>query len=117
MIMGDVFEVVVSRMPEPDDDSPWERILEFRRDPDSRRMLRALRRWTRRIASQMNSPKEVGEELDYLIDEYEHHMKVHDIKCRRGTLEALVVGTAEALEDLAKNQVGQVDRAAVHPTS
>jgi hypothetical protein len=110
MIMGDVFEVVVSRMPEPDDNSSWERILEFRRDPDSRRTLRALRRWTRRIATQLHSPKEVGEELDYLVDEYEHHMKVHEIKYRRGTLEALVVGTAEALEDLAKIKWGALTK-------
>lgn len=51
---------------------------------------------------------EIEDKLELLIAEYEHHMKIHKMKIKRGTLQSLIVTPAELLEDLIKLKWGQV---------
>ena len=44
-----VLEVVLKSMPIPDDETPWEAIIEFRNDPESMKRLRRLHVWVRKI--------------------------------------------------------------------
>jgi hypothetical protein len=100
--------VVINAIPEPNDATPWERIMEFRQEEESRRTKVALHRWVRKLSKESFSPNEIAEELEYLASEYEHYMEVHRIEARRGTFEAVVVGAAEVLENVAKVQLGKL---------
>lgn len=94
-------------MPEPSDAVSLERILEFRRNPETKEKMLALRRWIHNTATKQLSPNEVAEELEWLIAEYQQHMRLYDMKNNRGTLEIVVKTIGELAEDLTKLQIWQ----------
>jgi len=101
-----VISVVLKVPPEPDELTPWDRILEFRKDPDSQRQIVALRRWMRKAVSSNIGQSELSEELEYLVNEYERSLKIHSMKIQRGFLETLLTGSAEIIENIAKFRCG-----------
>ena len=78
----------------PDDGTPWERIVEFRNDPDSKSRLYSLRRWISRSATAATPARELAEELEYLLHIYDEHMRLHFKATSRCLTEILVVGAA-----------------------
>jgi len=99
---SDVLQIVINALPVPDESTPWEQILEFRSDSDSKDRFPSLRNWMNEVARAKLSPTEVEEKLEYLIFEFERHMKLHRMKNNKGTMATLFITTAEFLEDLAK---------------
>jgi len=98
----DVLNIVLDAFPEPVADTPWELIAEFREDSQTRTQALALRRWVRKLSSSNVAEKEITDEIEWLIQEYEAHMRLHRMKVSSGTLEMLVVAFAETVENLAK---------------
>lgn len=105
---GEVLQVVIKNFPIPDEMTPFESIMAFRSDPSSKSKFLGLRRWMRKIARENLTPLEVQEEIDYLLQEYEQHMRLHEIKVCRGAVETIVVGAAELMEDLVKIKWGSL---------
>jgi hypothetical protein len=103
----DVVDVVINALPIPGDSTPWEQIIEYRSDPDSLSKFLALRHWMSEVARAELTPAEVEEKLEYLIDQYDRHMKFHRIKTNVGTLETVVTTGAEILGDLASFKWGK----------
>jgi hypothetical protein len=103
-----VVHVVLSSLPTPDDSTPWETIIEFRNDPDSRRKLVALRRWMRALAKESRPSNEIVEELEYLISEFEEHMRLHRMRINKSGLETVLTVGAEVLENLARLKFGKL---------
>jgi hypothetical protein len=104
----DVLEVLINQLPVPSENTPWEHILEFRADPDSKSKFLALRNWVSEMSRTDLSVLEIEQRLDYLLDQYERHMKLHKMKVRPGALETAVVSTAEIAEDLVKIKWGKL---------
>lgn len=75
-----VLEVVLKSIPIPDDQTPWEDIIEFRNDPESMKRLRRLRMWVRKFAKDTTSTSlaEMKDEIEVLLDEYEEHAPDED---------------------------------------
>lgn len=88
---SDVVEITLKALPMPDHSTPWEQILEYRGDSNSRVKFSRLRHWMSKTARTHSKPEEVEEELETLIDEYSQHMKAHKIKTRLDTLKTIVV--------------------------
>lgn len=103
-----VFHVVLNTLPMPDDTVSWEEVLEYRSDPDSYSKFLALRNWIKDVSKNKLTPIEIEQKLEYLMDQYDRHMKVHKMKTTAGTLETIVVSTAEILEDLVKFKWGKM---------
>lgn len=102
-----VLKVVLNNLPIPDGQTHWERILEFRSDTESRSKFLALRNWMREI-SRLSLPQyEIDEKLEYLLDDYENHLKRAGITCNTGRLETLIVPTAELIGNLAGFKWGE----------
>jgi len=97
-----VMDLLLRKFPIPDDDVEWERILDFREDSDSKDKLLNLRRWIRQISSSSFNIREIEEELDYLVHEYEKLIGFHKIKHRQKNLELFVTAPLEIIENLAK---------------
>jgi hypothetical protein len=95
---------VLKSLPIPDDQTPWEDIIEFRNDPESKKRLKALRVWTRKFAkaTTATSLAEMTEEIEVLLDEYEEHMKLHGMKVNKGAAETLLTVAGRVAEDLVK---------------
>jgi hypothetical protein len=107
-VFSDVLVVVLNSLPVPDEVTPWEQVLEYRADPDSKSKFLALRKWMRDISKRNLQYNEIEEELEFLMDEYQRHMELHKLKTKTSTLEMLVVTTAELLENLVTVKWGEV---------
>lgn len=88
---NEVVEITVKALPMPDYSTPWEQILEYRSDSDSRIKFTRLRHWMSKVARAQNKPNEIEEELETLIDDYSQHMRKYKIKTRLDTLKTIVV--------------------------
>ncbi len=101
-----VADLVVKELPVPADDTPWEAILEFRSDPESRRRLFELRHWmsdvSRKVATGQVSEGELEEQLEFLLHEYREHMRLHRMKINTSGLETIVTAAAAVAENLCK---------------
>lgn len=91
---GDVVEIILKKLPVPDDKTPWEQILEFRSDPDSRNKFLGLREWASEVARMKLNPNEVEQKLESLVSSYEEHMKLHKIKTRWDSIKTIVLAEA-----------------------
>jgi hypothetical protein len=99
---ADILRVVVNEFPTPDEETPWEALIDFKRDPDSAAKLFGIREWVREIATEGRDLPGVQDKLKYLLSEHVAHMARHKLKYSRGALEAVVVTGAEIAEDLVK---------------
>lgn len=103
-----VLSIILKHMPIPDRNTPWENILEFRNDPDSKGALAGLRVWFYEVAKGELELDEIEAKLEYLLYEYRKAMKIHQMKYRQGIFETIVVTTADVLEQLIKFEWGKL---------
>ena len=100
-----VLDVVLARVPEPTETTPWEAVLDFRSDPEARARYLGLKRWMNKLARDTLPIGEIEEEIDYLMNEYERHMKVHKMKFRHGMLRSMITMPFEIAENVIKLEV------------
>lgn len=87
----DILDITFNALPVPDENTPWEQIIDFRCDPESRRKFVALKNWTNEMARMQLDAHEVKDKLEVLLNEYREHMRGHKIKTRWDTLRTIVV--------------------------
>ncbi|MDD2921003.1 MAG: hypothetical protein PHQ36_01845 [Anaerolineales bacterium] len=95
---GDVVQIVIRKLPLPNNETPWEQLIDYRNDPENQRNLLNLRRWIRKVSSENLQPAETEEELEWLINEFQNHMKIHRMKANTETLEVIVKAPLKLLE-------------------
>jgi hypothetical protein len=108
LVLGDVEHVTINAMPEPSETTPLEAILDFRKDPEARRKFVALRRWMARMAKANTPQRELTDELEWLLHEYETYMQLHKMKLEKGVLESVITGAAGMAEDFVKIKWGEL---------
>jgi hypothetical protein len=104
----EIVQIALNALPVPDYSTPWEQIMEYRSDPDSKAKFLDLRHWMSEVARAELSPIEVEQKIEYLMSQYQRHMKLHRMKTRVGVLETLVVSSAELFENLIKVKWGSI---------
>lgn len=108
---SEAVSLTFNALPSPDESVSWEQIIEYRSDPDSRSKFLALRHWMSEVARAELTPAEVEEKLEYLIDQYQKHMRLHRMKTNVGTLETIITTGAEFLGDLVSFKWGKAAEA------
>jgi hypothetical protein len=103
-----VLQVVFNKLPIPDDSVPWEDIIDFRNDPDTKSKFLGFRVWMSKLARENRPTVEIEEELEYLTEEYRNHIALHKLKYNTGALETTITIAAEVLEDLARLKFGKL---------
>jgi len=103
-----ILQIVMNKIPIPEENTPWEAILDFKKNPKSVGALLGLRNWVNNVARGDLEISEIETNLDYLLYEYKEALKLHKIKYNRGTIETLVVTSAEILENLIKVKWGDL---------
>jgi hypothetical protein len=78
----EVIQIVLNALPVPDDSTPWEGILDYRSDPKSKKKISELRHWMNKFAEGKLTVTEAKDEIEYLLNEYEKHLRLHKIKTR-----------------------------------
>lgn len=103
-----VLEVVLEKLPIPDENIEWQQIIEYRSDPDSEEKFNGLRIWMQDISRKDYTKNEIEERVNYLLHEYEKHLKYHKLKYKYGTIQVLLTTTLQLLENVAKLNLGKV---------
>ena len=103
-----VLEVVLEKLPIPDENIEWQRIIEYRSDPDSQGKFNELRVWMQDISRKDYTKDEIEERIKYLMHEYESHLKLHKLKYSHGTIRILVTTSLDVLENAVKLKWGTV---------
>lgn len=105
---SNVLQTVIKFLPIPSDETPWEQIIEFKNDNDSKSKYLALKNWINETARGELPLNEIEEKLEYLLDQYEKQVQLHKMKYHKGILETLVMTTAEVAENLAKLKFSKI---------
>jgi hypothetical protein len=108
-----IIEVVLDNLPMPNEQTPWEAILDFKADTEAQGYLHGLKVWMADIARQKLTPAEANEKLEWLLFQNKKHLEMHKLSYRWGTLGSTFVATVEILEDLVKLKWGKAAKAVV----
>lgn len=108
---GQTVSLTFNVLPIPDDSVAWEQIIEYRSDPDSKSKFLALRHWMSEVTRAGLTPAEVEEKLEYLINQYRQHMRLHRMKTNVSTLETIITAGAEFLGDMLSFKWGKAAEA------
>jgi hypothetical protein len=106
------FEAAIGSIPVlVEKDLSWEQVLEFRKDADAKRKLRALRTWLQTGLS-AKSVAEAKEQIERRVDDYEWAIKKHGLRTVIGGLTAVLdskfLVTAVGVTGIAGLMVGPV---------
>lgn len=99
---SNVAQIVISKLPIPSNETPWEKLIDYRNDEGNQKNLISLPRWVRKITTESLSSAEIEEELEWLINEFHSHMDFHKMKTNTETLEVMVKVLPETIENLIK---------------
>lgn len=97
-----VAHIILQSIPEPDENTSWEYILDYRDDAEVQGRFFRLKTWINTLVEAKRSPNELEDELRELIFEYEEHMRLHRMKASSGVVETVITMSAEVLEGLIK---------------
>ena len=106
----DVLSISWQAIPFPAQDTPLEKLLDFRSDQNIRMDFLELHRWASDTAAVATSPQEVLERAEYLIHQYKKHLQIFGMEQDAGTIETLVTTLADAVENLLKVNLGDMTR-------
>jgi hypothetical protein len=98
----DVVNLVLENIPLPNENTPWEDIFEFKRNPDNKGRLAGLRYWINKAVNSGFTAPEIRDELEFFLYQYRKSLEIHKIKYQTGILKTIVVGSAEILESVVK---------------
>jgi hypothetical protein len=97
---SDVAQVVIKSLPLPSNETPWEQLIDYRNDTKTQKLLLSLRRWINKIATQNLSSLEIDDEIEFLINEFQEHMKFHKMKANTETIEVIINSVSDVLGNL-----------------
>lgn len=97
---NDVAQIVIKNLPLPNNETPWEQLIDYRNDVKTQKLLLLLRRWINRISTQNLSSLEIEDEIEFLINEFQEHMKFHKMRANTETIEVIVNSASDVLGNL-----------------
>jgi hypothetical protein len=104
----DAVQIVINQLPLPDSMTPWEQIIDYKNDPNTKGNNLALRRWISKISSENLSRAEIDDELHWLMNEFRSRIKLHKMKANTETLETIIKAPLEIIEDLIKFKFSKI---------
>jgi hypothetical protein len=110
----EVVEMVLSKFPIPSSDVSWEKIIDFKNNEDAKLKLGRLRIWMNKMANSSAPISEIQEELEQLLSEYEHRMKLEKMKYNYSTVNLIFITTAEVLENLVALKFSKVAKTLIN---
>ena len=95
-----VMNIILKNLPVPDSTTPWQDILTYKDDSDTRLHYLDLKRWARRVSSTNLSHNEIEEELEWLLLKLKRHLKIHKIKADTEMFEVILKAPLSLIENI-----------------
>ncbi len=105
-----VLNFIIDSLPIPDELTPWDEIFQFKKEPESRNKLLALRNWMSETARAKLSMDEIEEKFEWMLDDYQRYMVLQGLKIKKGRFEAFITGSAEFIENIAKLKLSKISK-------
>jgi hypothetical protein len=93
---ADVFRLTLSKMPVPQESTPWEQITEFRNDNDVQTSYLSLINWINKLANSDKSLSDIEDEFEELYNRYIWLYELHKMKSEYQNVDILVPGSLKA---------------------
>lgn len=103
-----IFQLVIDKFPVISEIEQISKIKSFREDPDTLGLFYGLKDWINEIYRSDLDIKEINEKIEWLLYQYNKHIKIHKLKTVTGTLETFIISTAEFIEDLIKGKISKL---------
>ncbi len=97
-----VLNIVLENIPTIDESVSWEQLIDFKKNPDTKNKYLALRNWMIEMSLKSYSKMEIKDKFEFLLSEYEMHMKLNRIKYHSGKMETILVASSEIIENIVK---------------
>lgn len=96
-----VIQFVLNDIPEPNNSTSWEQIIEYRSDLDVKNKYLALMNWVNKVSNSNMKLSEIKDEYDYLYNDYMKQFKLHKMKFNSSKLEIILNASVNFLANIA----------------
>ncbi|MEM9789895.1 MAG: hypothetical protein AAF842_05760, partial [Planctomycetota bacterium] len=103
--------LVLSQIPEPDDDVPWEELQAFKSESGMKLSYNRLQRLMRQMASGSTKLEDIQDEISLLAEEYESFSNRIKTKSSKSMIEWLIVTPIEMIEDAVRFKWSKIAKA------
>ncbi|HEY0761828.1 MAG TPA: hypothetical protein VGD61_05590 [Pyrinomonadaceae bacterium] len=97
----DVAKIFLGALPVPVDDTPWEQIVEYRNDPETKGSFLLIKECLSELVRGSFTLFQIEETLEYLLNQFRRNLETHSINTTTMGLLTYVVTNPEFLEMLA----------------
>jgi hypothetical protein len=87
---AELLDVILSKIPEPEDTVEWSQLFEFKSDPNTKRSYMALIDWVNEMSRKDYTKNEINEKFEYLYQQLESQYEIHKIKKKYTFLEIIL---------------------------
>lgn len=99
---SDIYRVLISNIPIPDDSVPLIDIIQYREDESNKLRFLRLRSWVSKLSKQGLTEKEIVEEIETLIAEYKNEMKIAGMRMKNAKIEFAIKILPHLIENIVK---------------
>lgn len=101
---SEIIQFLLNDIPEPDYNTSWEQIIEFRSDEEIRNKYLALINWVNKVGASTSSLSDIRDEYEFLYNDYMKHFKLHKMKYNNTVLEVVINAGAGILTALQSGE-------------
>ncbi|WP_156169831.1 hypothetical protein [Sphingobacterium sp. IITKGP-BTPF85] len=101
-----VYSIIHKLIPLPSNETPWEKIIDFRNDEDSKLKLLALKNWINELHDGVKA-NELEDKINYLFSQYSESLRRHKINSRLSTFKTIVNAVPTALTEIIRLRFGK----------
>lgn len=94
-----IYEIVMEKIPIPMENTPLEKIVDFRKDGDAIHNLKAIKDWSNEIVREKYTKIQAEEKLEYLLSQFQQHLKRHKIKRQMAMAGVVITATKEMIQN------------------
>lgn len=95
------YSIIHGLIPLPVENTPWEKILDFNNDSESKRKLFALKNWINELPDNIKAD-ELNDKIQHLLYEYKESLKRHKISSKVSSFKTIVNSVPTAISELLR---------------
>ena len=105
---SELYEIVIDGIAIPDELIPWQDIIDFRNEDESKKRLLDLHLWISDLATGKVSYVEAANRVQSLKERYRDSMKIAKMKFKTGIVRTIVVGLFALIENTLKLKLKEI---------
>lgn len=97
-----VAHFILGQLPVPDENTPWEQVLDFRADTEVKRQYYALINWINQVGQKEMPLSHIVDEYNHLYSQYLNQYSLHKMNSRLTTMELIVTTGIDFISSIAQ---------------